>query len=50
MVTLVGVFAGVRMFGLIGAFIGPLVLSCFVELLSVYDEARLGAGARAAPQ
>ncbi len=50
MVTLVGVFAGVRMFGLMGAFIGPLVLSCFVELLSVYDEARLGAGARAAPE
>ncbi|HEV8445404.1 MAG TPA: AI-2E family transporter [Gemmatimonadaceae bacterium] len=42
MVTLIGVFAGVRMFGLMGAFIGPLVLSCFVELLSVYDEARLG--------
>ena len=50
MVTLVGVFAGVRMFGLMGAFIGPLVLSCFVELLSVYDEARLGAGARVAPE
>jgi len=42
MVTLIGVFAGVRMFGLMGVFIGPLVLSCFVELLAVYDEARLG--------
>jgi predicted PurR-regulated permease PerM len=50
MVTLVGVFAGVRMFGLMGAFIGPLVLSCFVELLSVYDEARLGAVARVASE
>ncbi len=50
MVTLVGVFAGVRMFGLMGAFIGPLVLSCFVELLSVYDEARLGARARVASE
>jgi predicted PurR-regulated permease PerM len=42
MVTLVGAFAGVRMFGLMGVFIGPLVLSCFVELVSVYEEARLG--------
>jgi predicted PurR-regulated permease PerM len=47
-VALVGVFAGVRMFGLVGAFIAPLVLSCFVELLSVYDEARTGMRARAA--
>jgi predicted PurR-regulated permease PerM len=44
MVTLVGAFAGVRMFGLMGAFIGPLVLSCFVELVSVYEEARAGQG------
>jgi predicted PurR-regulated permease PerM len=41
MLTLVGAIAGVRTFGLVGAFIGPLVLSCFVELISVYDEARL---------
>ena len=44
MVTLVGAFAGVRMFGLMGVFIGPLVLSCFVELLSVYEETRRGSG------
>jgi predicted PurR-regulated permease PerM len=40
MLTLVGAFAGVRLFGLIGAFIGPLVLSYFLELLDVYDEAK----------
>lgn len=45
MLTLVGAFAGVRLFGLIGAFLGPLVLSYFVELLDVYDDARRGAGA-----
>jgi predicted PurR-regulated permease PerM len=39
MLTLVGAIAGVRIFGLVGAFIGPLVLSCFVELISVYEEA-----------
>ena len=38
--TLVGAFAGVRMFGLIGAFLGPLLLSYFIELLDVYDAAR----------
>ena len=37
MLTLVGAFAGVRLFGLIGAFVGPLLLSYFVELLDVYD-------------
>ena len=37
MLTLVGAFAGVRLFGLIGAFVGPLVLSYFVELVDVYD-------------
>jgi predicted PurR-regulated permease PerM len=40
MLTLVGAFAGVRMFGLIGAFLGPLILSYFLELLDVYDDAR----------
>jgi predicted PurR-regulated permease PerM len=40
MLTLVGAFAGVRMFGLIGAFLGPLLLSYFVELLDVYDATR----------
>jgi predicted PurR-regulated permease PerM len=44
MVTLVGAFAGVRLFGLIGAFIGPLVLSYFVELFGVYEDTALVAG------
>jgi predicted PurR-regulated permease PerM len=48
MLTLVGAIAGVRTLGLVGAFIGPLVLSCFVELLSIYDEARRDLGPRAA--
>ena len=48
MLTLVGAIAGVRTFGLVGAFIGPLVLSCFVELISVYDEARLDQSPRIA--
>jgi predicted PurR-regulated permease PerM len=45
MLTLVGAFAGVRMFGLIGAFLGPLILSYFLELLDVYDDARRRAAA-----
>jgi len=40
MLTVVGAFAGVRIFGLIGVFLGPLVLSYFFELLDVYDDAR----------
>jgi predicted PurR-regulated permease PerM len=39
MLTLVGAFTGVRMFGVIGAFLGPLILSYFFELLNVYEEA-----------
>jgi predicted PurR-regulated permease PerM len=38
MLTVVGAFAGVRVFGLIGVFIGPLMLSYFVELLQVYED------------
>jgi predicted PurR-regulated permease PerM len=38
MVTLVGAFAGVRLFGIIGAFIGPLVLSYVFELIGVYED------------
>lgn len=48
MLTLVGAIAGVRTFGLVGAFIGPLVLSCFVELISVYEEAKLDQNPRIA--
>ena len=39
MVTLVGAFAGVRLFGLTGVLIGPLAISYFFELLRiVHDE------------
>jgi predicted PurR-regulated permease PerM len=37
MLALVGGFAGAQMFGLIGLFLGPLILSYFIELLDVYD-------------
>jgi predicted PurR-regulated permease PerM len=39
LLTIVGAFAGVRIFGLIGALIGPLLLSYFAELLSLYEHA-----------
>jgi len=39
MFTLVGAFAGIRMLGVVGAFLGPLVLSYFFELLTVYEDA-----------
>lgn len=38
MATIVGAFAGVRLFGVIGAFIGPLILSYFIELLGIYED------------
>jgi predicted PurR-regulated permease PerM len=38
MITLVGAFAGLRIFGVVGVFIGPLVISYFFELLAVYEE------------
>ena len=37
MLTLVGAVAGIRVFGPIGVFLGPLVLSYFVELLRAYE-------------
>jgi predicted PurR-regulated permease PerM len=39
MLTIVGAFAGVRLFGLIGALVGPLLLSYVVELTSLYERA-----------
>jgi predicted PurR-regulated permease PerM len=47
MITLVGAFAGVKMFGLAGLLVGPLVLSYGVELLNVNraDATPLGAAA-----
>jgi predicted PurR-regulated permease PerM len=37
MLTLVGAFAGVRAFGLVGVFVGPLMLSYFMELLALRE-------------
>ncbi len=37
MITLVGAFAGLRMFGLVGVFLGPLVISYLFELLAEYE-------------
>jgi predicted PurR-regulated permease PerM len=39
MLTLVGAFAGVRLFGVVGAFLGPLILSYVFELIEVYEDA-----------
>jgi predicted PurR-regulated permease PerM len=39
MLTLVGAFAGVRLFGVVGAFLGPLILSYVFELIAVYEDA-----------
>ena len=38
MLTLVGAFAGIRVFGAIGAFLGPLMLSFMMELVRSYEE------------
>ena len=38
LVTLLGAFAGVRFFGILGLLIGPLALSYFFELLRMYRE------------
>ena len=38
MLTLVGAFAGMEVFGLLGVLFGPLALSYFFELLAVYEE------------
>ena len=40
MLTLVGAFAGIRIFGPIGVFLGPLILSYFLELVRIYEAAR----------
>jgi len=38
MLTLVGAFAGVRLFGIVGAFLGPLVLSYITGLVDIYED------------
>jgi len=37
MVTLVGAFAGVSLFGLVGLLLGPLAITYFLELLRTYE-------------
>ena len=37
MVTLVGAFAGIRLFGLVGLLLGPLAISYLMELLAAYS-------------
>jgi predicted PurR-regulated permease PerM len=46
--TLIGAFAGVRYFGILGLVIGPLALSYFAELLSMYREEYLTENGEAA--
>lgn len=38
MITLVGAFAGVRIFGMVGVLMGPLLLSYFFELVRIHEE------------
>jgi predicted PurR-regulated permease PerM len=38
LVTLIGAFAGIRYFGLLGLMVGPLALSYFFELIRMYRE------------
>lgn len=45
-VTLVGAFAGIRWFGLLGILIGPLALSYFFALLDMYSQDYLEASER----
>ena len=47
LVTLVGAFAGIRYFGLLGLMVGPLALSYFFELIRMYKEEYLRSRRRA---
>lgn len=49
MLTLVGAFAGVGVFGVAGVLLGPLALSYFFELLAVHEAARREASAPGGP-
>ena len=50
LVTLVGAFAGIRYFGLLGLLVGPLALSYFFELIRMYREEYLQPHARPAAE
>jgi predicted PurR-regulated permease PerM len=41
--TLVGAFAGLKLFGLLGVLLGPLAIAYFFELLKMYRDEYLGA-------
>jgi predicted PurR-regulated permease PerM len=43
LITLLGAFAGVSYFGILGLLIGPLALSYFFELIRMYREEYLTA-------
>jgi predicted PurR-regulated permease PerM len=47
MITLVGAFAGVRYFGLLGILLGPLAIAYLFELLHAYRQ-EYGAGSEGA--
>ncbi len=38
MVTVVGVVAGVRLFGVLGVLLGPMALSCLLEFIRIYRD------------
>ncbi|HET8623386.1 MAG TPA: AI-2E family transporter [Gemmatimonadales bacterium] len=48
-VTVIGAFAGLRYFGLLGLLIGPLAISYFFELIRMYREEYLLGGNSVAP-
>jgi predicted PurR-regulated permease PerM len=50
LVTLVGAFAGIRYFGLLGLMVGPLALSYFFELIRMYKEEYLRPRRRASDE
>ncbi|HEU4700713.1 MAG TPA: hypothetical protein VFS40_16135, partial [Gemmatimonadales bacterium] len=37
-ITVIGAFAGIRWFGLLGLIVGPLAISYFFELIRMYRE------------
>ena len=49
MITLVGAFAGMRVFGLLGLVLGPLAISYFFVLLRMYRDEYGGDAAPSAP-
>lgn len=46
-ITIIGAFAGIRFFGLLGLLIGPLAISYFFELIRMYRAEYLNAGTAA---